>query len=250
MIKVYDMILYEYSKKMKMFFSIFLRIQHLNFKQNRYIIIYIGGIKIMVKESCLNQRVYNVSKVGNILQVILISICMFLIPLVVPTMLGATFGAESVIANNSQYIVGALVNSALIVSALTVKGWKSIIALVTVPSISALTSGLVLNVASIFTVYMIPAIWLGNMAIIYGIKYLHIQKNINYIVSVAIGIIAKVTLIFGGFNLLTVLINIPTPVSAVLSTAMGINQVITAVIGSVLAYGTVKLIYREKEIKK
>lgn len=201
----------------------------------------------MLKENCLNGRLYSVSKVGNILQLILISICMFLVPLVVPTMLSATFGAESVIANNSQYVVGALVNAALIISALTVKGWKNVIALVTVPSISALTSGLVLNIASIFTVYMIPAIWLGNLAIIYAIKYLHIQKNTNYIVSVAVGIIAKVALIFGGFNLLTVLVNIPAPVTTVLSTAMGKNQVITAVIGSVLAYGTVKLIYRKKE---
>ena len=100
----------------------------------------------MLKENCLNEGMYNLSKVGNIVQLLIISICMFLIPLVVPTMLDAVFGAESVIATNSQYVVGALVNTALITAALAVKGWKNIIALVTVPSISALTSGLVLKI--------------------------------------------------------------------------------------------------------
>ena len=201
----------------------------------------------MLKENCLNEGLYNLSKVGNILQLVIISICMFLIPLVVPTMLDAVFGAESVIANNSQYVVGALVNTALITSALAVKGWKNIVALVTVPSISALTSGLVLNISSIFTVYMIPAIWLGNLAIIYAIKYLYIKKNINYVLSAAVGILVKVALIFGGFNLLTLLVAMPAPVITALTAAMGINQLITAVIGSALAYGTVKLLYKKNE---
>lgn len=201
----------------------------------------------MLKENCLNEGMYNLSKVGNIVQLLIISICMFLIPLVVPTMLDAVFGAESVIATNSQYVVGALVNTALITAALAVKGWKNIIALVTVPSISALTSGLVLNISSIFTVYMIPAIWLGNLAIIYAIKYLYVKKNVNYIASAGLGIIVKAGLIFGGFNVLTLLVQMPAPVQAALSTAMGINQVITAIIGSALAYGTVKLLYKNKE---
>lgn len=201
----------------------------------------------MLKENCLNEGLYNLSKVGNILQLVIISICMFLIPLVVPTMLDAVFGAESVIANNSQYVVGALVNTALITSALAVKGWKNIVALVTVPSISALTSGLVLNISSIFTVYMIPAIWLGNFAIIYAIKYLYIKKNVNYVLSAGAGILAKVALIFGGFNLLTLLVTMPAPVVTALTAAMGINQLITAIIGSALAYGTVKLLYKNNE---
>ena len=153
---------------------------------------------------------------------------MFLVPLVVPTTLDAVFGANSAIATNSQYIVGAIVNTALIVAAINVKGIKNIIALVTVPSISALTSGLVLNMASIFTVYMIPAIWIGNFAIIYAIKYLYLKLKLNYVIAASVGILAKVLVIFAGFNLLTVLVTIPAPVEAVLSTAMGVNQLITA----------------------
>lgn len=200
----------------------------------------------MNKENCLNEGKVYVTKIGNILQLAIISICMFLVPLLVPAMLAQTFGETSVIANNSQFVVGAIVNTAIIVAALSVKGVKNIIALVTVPSISALTSGLVLNVASIFTVYMIPAIWLGNFAIIYALKYLYVKKHINYAVSVSVGILLKVALIFGGFMVLTMLVSMPAPVQEVLSAAMGINQLITALIGSVIAYGTVKLLYKEK----
>lgn len=200
----------------------------------------------MLKENCFNQVEANVTKVGNIIQLIVISVCMFLVPLVVPTALDAIFGAQSAIATNSQYVVGAIVNTALIVAAINVKGIKNIIALVTVPSISALTSGLVLNMASIFTVYMIPAIWLGNFAIIYAIKYLYLKLKLNYIIAASVGILAKVAIIFAGFNLLTILVTIPEPVVAVLSTAMGVNQLITALIGSVIAYGLTKTIYSRK----
>ena len=65
--------------------------------------------------------------------------------------------------------------------------------------------------------------------------------------SAGLGIIVKAGLIFGGFNVLTLLVQMPAPVQAALSTAMGINQVITAIIGSALAYGTVKLLYKNKE---
>ncbi len=201
----------------------------------------------MENENCLNKVMFDVTKVGNILQLIIISLCMFLVPLTVPAMLDAVFGAESVIANNSQFVVGAIVNTAIIVAALNVKGWKNIVGLVTLPSISALTSGLVLNISSIFTVYMIPAIWIGNFAIIYALKYLYVNRKVNYVVSVSIGILAKVAIIFVGFNILTMLVSMPAPVQTVLSTAMGVNQLITALIGSVIGYITVQLFYNNKQ---
>ena len=198
-------------------------------------------------ENIINKRSKDFSKAADVAQTILIYLVALLTPLFLAQLIKSVFGAGSVVTQNSQLIVGSVVNTALIMAAVNVKGWKNIVALVTVPSISALTSGLVLNISSIFTVYMIPAIWLGNFAIIYAIKYLYIKKNVNYVLSAGAGILAKVALIFGGFNLLTLLVTMPAPVVTALTAAMGINQLITAIIGSALAYGTVKLLYKNNE---
>lgn len=199
----------------------------------------------MLKQSCLNESVYDLSKVSKICLLILISICMFLVPIVVPNALTQVFGAESAIASNSQIVVGVIVNTALVMSAISIKGWKNIVALVTVPSISALTSGLVLNVASVFTLYMIPAIWLGNLAIIYAIKRLYVKHNMNYILASAIGVASKGLIIFGGFSLLNIVIAIPEKIATILGTAMGVNQVITATIGCAIAYILTKEMFQK-----
>lgn len=89
--------------------------------------------------------------------------------------------------------------------------------------------------------YMIPAIWIGNFAIIYLYRYLFVKKNLNYIVTSAIAIITKCAAIYAGFNLL-VLVNIVPNGSKVftsLNIAMGMNQLVTATIGAVIAFGII-----------
>lgn len=201
----------------------------------------------MLKENCLNEGYYEISKLGNILLIIIISVCMFLVPILVPTALTAVFGAESTISNNSQIVVGAIINTTLVMSAISVKGWKNIVALITVPSISALTSGLVLSVASIFTVYMIPAIWIGNLLLVYSIKSIYVKNNKNFVLASVIGILGKALIIFAGFNLLTLLISMPEHVKMVLTTAMGSNQVITAILGCSIAYGITKVMFKNNK---
>lgn len=201
----------------------------------------------MLKENCLNEGYYEISKLGNILLIIIISACMFLVPILVPTALTEVFGTESTISNNSQIVVGAIINTTLVMSAISVKGWKNIVALITVPSISALTSGLVLSVSSIFTVYMIPAIWIGNLLLVYSIKSIYVKNNKNFVLASVIGILGKALIIFAGFNLLTLLISMPEHVKMVLTTAMGLNQVITAILGCVIAYGITKVMFKNNK---
>lgn len=164
----------------------------------------------MEKTSCLDLRKYDVSKYGEIIELILISIGIFLVPAIVPQILNAVFGATSAISSNSQYIIGIIVNASLIVAGVNVKGWKKIIGLVTLPSISAILSGFVFHSASIFTVYMIPAIWIGNFSIIYLYKKLFVEKKLNYILASIMGIAVKVSVIFAGFSLLTAVSVIPS----------------------------------------
>lgn len=187
-------------------------------------------------EQAINKRVKDFSKTSDTIQTILI----FLLALLVPTFLGNiinnTFGKTSVIAQNSQIIVGSIVNTALIISAINLKGWKKILGVVTMPSISTILSGYVFKSASVYMVYMIPAIWIGNFVLIYAYKWIMLEKEKNYFLAGIIGIITKVLVIAGGFMLFKAFGIFPDKMVNTLQTAMTTTQLITASIGTVIAF--------------
>lgn len=190
----------------------------------------------MERENVLNKAMRDYSKQIDILQIILISICALAVPTFLGMAIKGLFGAESIITANSQIIVGSIVNTALIVTAINVKGWKKIVGVITLPSISTILSGYVFKTASVYMAYMIPAIWLGNFAIIYLYKKLLIQKNLNYFLAGIIAIIVKVGVIFGGFSLLNAFGVFPEKLVQNLQIAMSSTQAITATIGMVVAF--------------
>lgn len=190
----------------------------------------------MEKENVLNKSMRDYSKQIDILQIILICMVALLVPTFLAQILTKVFGANSVIASNSQIIVGSIVNTALIVAAINVKGWKKIVGIITLPSISTILSGYVFKTASVYMVYMIPAIWLGNFAIVYLYKLLLLNKNLNYFVTGIISIIVKDAIIFGGFSLLNLFGIFPEKLVQNLQNAMGATQAITATIGMIISY--------------
>ena len=165
----------------------------------------------------------------------------FLVPTFLAKLINIIFGVDSFMATYSQLIVGSIVNIALILSALYLKGWKKILVVATMPSISTIFSGYIFKTASIYMVYMIPFIWIGNLALIYVYKSLFINKNKNYFLTGIIGIILKVLIIFGFFSLLNICGVFPSKLVPVLKNAMGYIQAITSSIGVVLAYFIYKL---------
>ena len=104
------------------------------------------------------------------------------------------------------------------------------------PSISTIVSGYVFGMASTYMVYMIPAIWLGNFALIYAYKVILLEKNKKYFLAGIVGIIAKVLVVFGCFALLRVFGVFPDKLINNLQTAMGTTQLITACIGTIIAF--------------
>ena len=198
-------------------------------------------------EEIINKKIAGFSKVTDIVQTILI----FLIALLVPTFLGEiisnVFGAQSVIAKNSQIIIGSIVNTALVVTAINLNGWVKILGVVTMPSSSTVLSGYVFGSASTYMVYMIPAIWLGNFALVYLYKLLLLDKNMNYFFTGVIGVIVKVAIIFLSFNVLNLFNIFPEKLVNTLQNAMGLTQLITASIGVVVAFAIYKA---EKASKK
>lgn len=151
-----------------------------------------------------------------------------------------TFLAKIVpLGKYQQIVVGTIVNASLISVALYTKGNIKTIAMATLPSMSTILGGVLFSNITLYSKLMIPAIWLGNFALILIFKVLFVNKKINYIISGAVAILVKVALIYGGFLIMSSLVNIPEVAKNTLSTSMGVTQLITATLGTLLIYTTV-----------
>ena len=202
-------------------------------------------------EQVVNKKAYELSKTGELIQTILIILGALLVPAVVPQLLQVIFGKTSWFASNSQIIVGSIVNTALIITGMNLKGWRKIILISTLPSLSAIGSGYIFGNLTKVTIFMIPGIWLGNFALIILMKYLYVNKKINYIISVAISIAVKVAIIFGVLNIWMTCSILPNQgiVANTLRNTMGLTQIITTTIGAVVSFAIIKIGF-EKNIKK
>jgi len=192
-------------------------------------------------ENTLKQTVRDFSKVSEAIQTIIVALLAILVPTFLAKLITMIFGAESVIANNSQIIVGSIVNTALIITALNLKGWSKTVFVVTMPSVSTILSGYVFKSASPLMTYMIPAIWVGNFLLVLSYKYIVALKEKNYFLGALVGIISKVIVIFGFFMILKAFGVFPEKVAVNLQKAMGLIQLITASIGSIIAFVIYKL---------
>lgn len=200
-------------------------------------------------EQVLNKKMYEFSKTGEIIQTILIILGTLLVPAIVPQFLQLVFGKTSWIATNSQIIVGSIVNTALIMTGLNIKGWRKILLIATLPSLSAIGSGYIFGGLSKVTIFMVPGIWLGNLAIIMLMKYLYANKGINYIFSAIISIVVKTSIIFGVLNIWMAFSILPNQgvVASTLRNTMGLTQGITATIGAVISLLIIKMVgFRKK----
>lgn len=146
----------------------------------------------MEKENVLSQNMRDYSKAIQVLQIILIGVGALLVPTFLANLINSIFGQNSFIATHSQIIVGSVVNIALIVTAINVKGWKKIALIITLPSVSTILGGYVFKTASVYMAYMIPAIWIGNFMLVYLYKLLLLKKNMNYFLTGIISIAVKV----------------------------------------------------------
>jgi len=201
-------------------------------------------------ERVVDKKVCEFSKVGEIVQTILIIIGALLVPAVMPQILQAIFGKTSIIASNSQYIVGSIVNTALIMTGLNLKGWRKMLLVAILPSLSAIGSGYIFGSLTKVTIFMIPGIWLGNFALIMLMKYFYANKKTNYILSAAVSVIVKVAIIFSVLNIWMAASVLPNQgaVATTLRDTMGLTQLITATIGAIISIVIIKC--KEKYYEK
>jgi len=131
-----------------------------------------------------------------------------------------------------QIIVGVLVNALLIVSALNVKGYK-LLPVIIAPSLGALSRGILFGPFTIFLVYMIPFIWIGNSILIFVFKWLKLNKQVNYWITLIFGSLIKAAFLFFIAYVLVGMKILPI----LFLTTMGIFQFYTAILGGTIAFG-------------
>ena len=161
----------------------------------------------------------------QVYELILYSSLAFLFPLM--------FGHLAGLPN--QLIVGTVVNGLLFASAVYVSGWKNLFPVI-VPSIGAYLTGFVFGVDTHFLLYLIPAIWLGNLAYVLGIKKFFVSDKRTFFTIFASSAIKAAVIFVPAFALVS--FNV---VPSAFLVAMGPLQFITAVSGALLGVVFVRL---------
>lgn len=130
---------------------------------------------------------------------------------------------------DSQFVTGALVNVALFSSAFLLPR-KLFLPIIVFPSLGVLSRGLLFGSLTSFLVFFLPFIWLGNLSLILVFKKAF--PHFGYIPSVLSAALIKLLVLFSFANLFFKSNIIPE----LFLKAMGINQLITACLGGLLAF--------------
>jgi hypothetical protein len=128
----------------------------------------------------------------------------------------------------NQFISGTIVNCTLLITTATL-GIRAGLLISILPSTIALATGLLPSVLA----PMIPFVILGNAVLILVFNYL---KNINYWLGAVVGAAIKFGLLTGAISFVTHLI-ISQKIAASVSYMMSWPQLVTALAGSVVAFG-------------
>ena len=165
----------------------------------------------------INKQDYKLNYKNELFEITIYTIVSFFLPLMI---------------GHPQIIVGVLVNTLLITSALNIKGYK-LLPVIIAPALGALSRGILFGPFTIFLVYMIPFIWVGNSILVFAFKWLNLDKKLNSWITLLIGAIAKAAFLFAIAYLLVSMKILP----ALFLTTMGIFQFYTAILGGIIAFG-------------
>ncbi len=139
-----------------------------------------------------------------------------------------------------QWITGPVINAILII-VLFLSGLRAAIVVSAVPSLMALAGGLL----PVFLAPAVPFIILGNILFVAVIGYLyyHSNKSDAYWRSTFVGALVKFTLLFISAKFLVFFIQ-NSKAAVVLATMLGVNQLFTALAGSIIAFLILKMLKR------
>jgi hypothetical protein len=135
---------------------------------------------------------------------------------------------------HSQWITGPIVNAALFLAVMTI-GTANAIAIGLVPSVIALASGLLPAPLA----PMIPFIMISNAILVLIFSYF---KKMNYWSGVLGGTLFKYAFLYGTSLIVVNLISNQNIAAKAAATMMAWPQIVTALIGGIIAFGITKVI--------
>lgn len=160
---------------------------------------------------------YDLSYVQENVELVIYSLLCFFAPLMI---------------GHPQILVGVLVNAALVLNALNVRGYK-LLAVIMLPSLGVLSRGLLFGPFTVFLVYMIPFIWVGNAILVYAFKKFSVSMKLNKVFTLIIGASMKSLFLF---SMAYLFVNVGV-LPVVFLTSMGVMQFYTAIAGGMVALG-------------
>ena len=140
------------------------------------------------------------------------------------------------VLSGPQLVVGTVVNACLFIAAKQTSAIR-LVPLAILPSLAAIMHGVVLGSFSQFLLIMVPFIWVGNYLLMLVFK-----QTKNQLVGWPLASILKTIWLFSFAFLLVKLGILPK----VFLTAMGIFQLITALLGGGLGLALTRLMERQK----
>ncbi|PJC32904.1 hypothetical protein CO049_01525 [Candidatus Roizmanbacteria bacterium CG_4_9_14_0_2_um_filter_36_12] len=144
-----------------------------------------------------------------------------------------------IIVSHPQWITGTVVNCLLYLTAEKLSK-KEILPVIVLPSLGAITYGVLFGPQTIFLYYFLPFIWVGNYLLISLFSAL---KNQNYFIRVVLSSFTKYLFlvvfanIYFGFKI----------VPKLFITSMGMIQLVTALSGGILSYFILKFLNKNHE---
>lgn len=159
-----------------------------------------------------SKRLIELSEFGETIQLLSFSFLSFVIP---------------VFIGKPQLVVGSLVNLLILSSTYTMKGWKNFPTII-IPSLAAISHGLLFGSLTIYLFYLLPFIWLGNFLLSFTLK---LTLNKNMVLRVLLPALTK----FAAISIPTFVFVQMHFVPKNFLNVMSINQLFTALIGGILA---------------
>ncbi len=140
---------------------------------------------------------------------------LFFVPIILPSILNNIL-PNTFFSNYSQLFVGTIVNITLIKMAINHKYLLPLLISCALPSLSSLPNGLISTITMpfIYSCYMMPFIWLGNISLILIFRILYKNLEINYFIVGFISLIIKPAIICLPFLILSYGVNL-IPVNSV-----------------------------------
>lgn len=131
-----------------------------------------------------------------------------------------------------QLVTGTIINSLLFISSERL-GKKALYPILVLPSLGAISHGILFGPQTVFLFYFLPFIWIGNY---FQTFIFSLTKQQNYIVRILFSGLAK-------YSLLSVAAGIyfgAQIVPQIFVTSMGVIQLTTAILGGLLAYPVIR----------